>query len=241
MTPSRIWSCSRRVTCRPPIGKQTERRRGGGPVDEVRAQVLGERREVVLPDRLVDAEQRENDVSGGPDGGAERESVPHARVALGAEQQPVPRARGEAEPPVRGVVEDPRVPRREVALEHGLEQPLRDERRCRGVLPGGKAFRGLPSREGSVAAVVAVTAIERRVHRKGAGRTRGDAANGRTHCAHDPARAATPAIEPAPPSLRASIAAMLLSNALRRTPFPTVPSRRPRNRPLRFLPSRTTT
>jgi hypothetical protein len=37
------------------MGKQTERGRRGGSEDEVRAQVLAERLEVILPDRLVDA------------------------------------------------------------------------------------------------------------------------------------------------------------------------------------------
>ncbi len=41
--------------------------------------------------------------------------------------------------------------------------------------------------------------------------------------------------------LRASIALMLLSNALLRTPLPTVPRTNPRIRPLAFLPSRTMT
>ena len=53
------------------MGEQTERGRGGGPEDEVGAQVLPKRLEVVLRDRLVDAEHRENHVSRAPDGGAE--------------------------------------------------------------------------------------------------------------------------------------------------------------------------
>src|SRR5882724_8799068 len=40
---------------------------------------------------------------------------------------------------------------------------------------------------------------------------------------------------------RASIALTLPAKAFSRTPLPTVASTRPRNRPLRFLPSRTTT
>ena len=48
--------------------------------DEVRAQVLLERLEVVLPDRLVDAEPRKDDVAAGPDRGAEREPVPQLRL-----------------------------------------------------------------------------------------------------------------------------------------------------------------
>ena len=39
----------------------------------------------------------------------------------------------------------------------------------------------------------------------------------------------------------ASIALTLFANAVSRRPFPTLPSASPRNRPLRFLPSRTTT
>jgi hypothetical protein len=49
----------------------------------VRAQVLPKRLQVILPDRLVDAEWWENDVSAGPDRGAEREAELTRRRPLG--------------------------------------------------------------------------------------------------------------------------------------------------------------
>src|SRR4029079_14546347 len=96
------------------MGKQAERGRSGGPEDEVRTEVHAERLEVVLPDRLVHAEQREDDVPEPPDRGAERRPVPELGLAPGAKEQPVRTAGAEAEPPVRGVVEEARVLRRRI-------------------------------------------------------------------------------------------------------------------------------
>jgi hypothetical protein len=58
-----------------------ERRCRGRPEDEMRAQVLPESLEVVVPDRVVDPELREYDVTPGPDRGAKLESAPHLRPA----------------------------------------------------------------------------------------------------------------------------------------------------------------
>src|SRR3954452_3865434 len=237
VTPSEIRRCRRCSRADLGVVEQAERGRGGGPEDEVRAQVLGERLQVVLPDRLVDAEQRENDVSGCPDRGPERQSVPQLRRAPRAEEQAVAAAGGEAETPVRGVVEEPRVRRRKLVPEHALEQPLGHQRRRRSVLPAVEARGGLPRREGDVATVVAVAAVERCVHRERPGPARGDPPHGRTDRAHDSAATVAPVVAAAP-SLRASIALTLLANALPRTPLPTVPSTSARNRPLALLPSR---
>src|SRR4029453_18975819 len=103
--------------------------------DEVRAQVLRERLDVVLPDGLVDAESWEHDVSAGPDRRTERESVPDLGLAPRGEEEPVPGPVGETEPPMRGVVQEPRIPRRQLVAEHALEQLLGDERGRRRIVP----------------------------------------------------------------------------------------------------------
>src|SRR5262245_11398428 len=59
------------------------------------------------------------------------------------------------------------------------------------------------------------------------------------HQAHD--RGCGPRYDGLTPELRASIALPVLAKALASFPFPTLPTTTPSSRPLRFLPSRTTT
>src|SRR3954470_4217601 len=61
-------------------GRETEDRRGGQPVDQVRAEILGEDPCVVLPDRLVQARGWQDDVAGGPHPSSERCAEPNLGV-----------------------------------------------------------------------------------------------------------------------------------------------------------------
>src|SRR3954471_23870214 len=74
------------VRGQPPGGSRRQ------PVDEVGAQVVAERRAVVLPDRLIQPGRRGDDVSTRPDGGAERQAVADARSGERAGDDAVRRA-----------------------------------------------------------------------------------------------------------------------------------------------------
>ena len=126
-------------------GKHGERGAGGGPEDEVSTEVLPQRLDVVLPDRLVHAEQREDDVTAGPDRRAERKSKPHFRPSPRPDEEPVCAPGGEAVSPVRDVVEGAREARRNLIREHSLEQLLGHQRRRRSIVPAREAFGGLPA------------------------------------------------------------------------------------------------
>jgi len=106
------------------------------------------------------------------------QSVPELSVLrTGAEQQPVTlRLRRVPNPQCVAFVEQPRVPRRDLVPEYAVEQLLGDQRRClERSSPAHETFRGLQPGK-AAAAVVPVTAIERRVPSRGcAGRARGNA------------------------------------------------------------------
>src|SRR5712671_3252370 len=113
---------------------------GGGPVDQVGAEVLGQGVAVVVPDRLVQPGGREDRVIDGPYGCAEREPVPGARLAQRLCGNFIERAVEHAVGPVRDVADQFGPLWRELLLEEPFEQALAD-------LPGH--WRLVPAGQGA--------------------------------------------------------------------------------------------
>src|SRR5690242_2230806 len=153
---------------------------GGGPVDEVGGEVLGQGLAVVVLDWLVQPGGREDRVIDGPYACAEREPVAGARLAQRLCGNSVERAVEHAVGPVRDVADQFGPLRRELLLEEPFEQALADLPGHWRLVPAGQAGGELPGEQVLLAAAAAVSRVQQQVHREGAYRPRGQSAADRT-------------------------------------------------------------
>src|SRR4051812_23019099 len=159
--------------------EELQRRGRGEAVHEVRAEVVGQRLAVVLPDRLVEPHGREDDVAAGPDRRAERRPVPDPPRRQRSRDDAVLHSGEDPVAPVRDVVDQRRPRGRELALEQALDEALADVGRGGRVVPARHPGRQLPRTEAALAPAAAVAGVQERVHGRRPDRARERAANGR--------------------------------------------------------------
>ena len=150
----------------------------------MRAEVLPQRSDVVLPDWPVQTRQGQDHVARPPHQRPERQAPQRPRRCGRAGQDAENTTPTDAVTPVHDVVGKRRPACRELAPEYGLEQSFAEFARRRRIVPIVETHREFPRQRTTLATAAPVTVKPHRVHGRGPHRPREHAAHQRLNRPH---------------------------------------------------------